>query len=76
MFGLDPLMIIALLGIAVITLVALAWYRSRRRGGRGRTHQMGREQSISYFRDYGGSASGVQEEDSVGRWGGRDDRSG
>jgi FtsZ-interacting cell division protein ZipA len=76
MLGLDPTAIILLTAIAVVVLVVVGWAMGRRRGGGQGTHQMGREDSISYFRDHSGPASGVQEEDSVGRWGGRDDRPG
>ena len=70
---LDPQVVVVILALAAAGLVALGWAISRRRGGRGRTHQLGREDSISYFRDFGSSASGVREEEGVGRWGGRGD---
>lgn len=72
-FGTDPTVLIVLLALAVAAVVALSWLVARRRGARGRGQSMGREESISYFRDLGGRAPGVHEEENVGRWGGRDD---
>ena len=72
MLGQDPTLLIITAAMVVAAAVAVSWLATRRRGKRP-THPMGREDSISYYRDLGGRdrAQGVHEEDEVGRWGGR-----
>lgn len=77
--ALDPALPGALILIVAVVIAAVAvWLIDRRRGGKrgGALHGMGRDESLSYFRDYGdsASASGVREEDRAERWG-EDDRS-
>ena len=56
--------------IGVIAVVLVIWARRTPAPSR-RLHSMGREDSVSYFRDFSGkeSAPGVREEDEKGRWG-------
>lgn len=58
---------------ALATGVALLVGYENTKGSRRAGHELGREDSIAYFRDFGASASGVREEERVGRWGGNDD---
>ena len=72
----DPGPVGALIVIAAF-VAALAILLIRDRRGRrksGAMHDMGRDDSISYFRDFSSntSAPGVQEEDRTGRWGEQD----
>jgi high-affinity Fe2+/Pb2+ permease len=67
----DPTVLIVAIAVGVLCIVAISWLVSRRRRRTG-THSIGREESISYFRDFDSKGPGVQEEDNVGRWGGRD----
>jgi hypothetical protein len=62
------------LGALVLGVGLLVAYHNMTPATRRSGTEMGREDSISYFRDFGQAAPGVREEDSVGRWGGRDDR--
>lgn len=78
----DPWIVGALILIAAILVVNAAFrflgLRGRvRRWRGGATHSMGRDETVSYFRDFGDSsgAPGVREEDRAERWGKGDDQS-
>jgi hypothetical protein len=60
-----------------VVLVALATLLARRGRPSGRGPQMGRDDTIGYFRDLSGRqpGPGVQEEDEPRRWGGDDNAS-
>jgi hypothetical protein len=62
-----------LIGIGALTIgIGLLVAYENTRGPRRAGHELGREESISYFRDFDSKGPGVQEEDNVGRWGGKD----
>jgi hypothetical protein len=66
----DDLPLWLAIGIgALIVGIGLLVAGENKRGSRRPGHELGREDSISYFRDFGASAPGVREEDDVGRWG-------
>lgn len=74
--ALDPALPGALIMIVAVVLALVAvWLIDRLRGGKGKAgttlHGMGKEESLSYFRDYGAGsrAPGVREEDRAERWG-------
>ena len=69
------LAIVVPLVAALVVLLLIDRRRGRRRGSR--THAMGRDDTVSYFRDFGdpSGAPGVREEDRTERWGKGDDQS-